>query len=76
MALTEIYLRRKDPDRAKEMYEKVTYIKPSEARAYYRLGVIYEVEGKKAISEGYYKTALKIDPGLRGAEERLRGSGE
>ena len=76
MALAEIYLRRKDPDRAKEMYEKVTYIKPSEARAYYRLGVIYEAEGKKAISEGYYKTALKIDPGLRGAEERLRGSGE
>ena len=53
------------------MYEKAIYFRPTETRAYYRLGLIYEREGKREMAEAQYKAAIRIDPGLNKARERL-----
>ena len=71
LALGEIYMRKGDTGLAEKMFKKVIDYRPSDARPYFRLGLIYEMQGKKGLAKDYYKAALKENPGLTGAKERL-----
>ena len=44
---------------------------PSIAAAHWRLGMILEKRGARAAARAEYETALKLDPGLRGAKDGL-----
>jgi tetratricopeptide (TPR) repeat protein len=45
---------------------------PSHAAARWRLGMIYEHQGRPAEAQREYETALELDPKLEGARESLR----
>ncbi|MBI1182642.1 tetratricopeptide repeat protein [bacterium] len=42
------------------------------AITYFHIGAVYELQGKKAIAERYYRESLKISPNYFEPEERLR----
>lgn len=41
------------------------------ANAHFRLGMVYEKKGNKALAKAEYQTALKLDPKLKDAKEAL-----
>jgi tetratricopeptide (TPR) repeat protein len=45
---------------------------PALANAHYRLGMIYEAEGKTAEAKQSYQTALRLNPSLKEAAEALK----
>jgi tetratricopeptide (TPR) repeat protein len=45
---------------------------PSLAGAHYWLGAVYEKQGRKAEAKRSYEAALKLDPGMKQAEEALK----
>ena len=48
---------------------------PTEAHARWRLGMIYEHQGRKDLARREYESALKLDPELEQAQEALENLG-
>jgi tetratricopeptide (TPR) repeat protein len=48
---------------------------PSLAHAHFRLGMVYEKKGDRTQARAEYRTALKLDPGLKDAQEALKKLG-
>ena len=69
--LGQIYENRNDLIKAGECYQRIIQKNSKSADAYYRLGLLYEIEGDKIKARAEWRKALRIDPQHYGARLKL-----
>jgi len=69
--LGQIYEGRNDLIKAGECYNRIIQKNSKAADAYYKLGLLYEIEGDKIKARAEWRKALRIDPQHYGARLKL-----
>ena len=69
-----IYLRRYQNRDAEQMIRKTIELKPDYASGHYNLGLIYAVDSNYASATHSYEEALRLDPGMKEARQKLKSA--